>query len=78
MIRLLKMLLMWFWNVAGKFLSPKNMTVASNNPLLVTKAAFHSPPSLMHMLLYPCHKSSLVKIFALLSRSTSSGISGSG
>ena len=30
------------WNVAGKFVNPKNMTVGSNNPSGVVKATFHS------------------------------------
>ena len=41
------------WKVAREFVSPKNMTVGSYNPWLVRKAAFHSSPSLMRMLLYP-------------------------
>jgi hypothetical protein len=34
----------WFiidWNVAGELHNPKNMTVGSNSPLCVLKAAFH-------------------------------------
>lgn len=72
------MSLMWAWKVAGEFVSPKNMTVGSNNPLLVTKAAFHLSPSLIRMLLYPCRTSSFVNIFAPCSRSTNSGMRGSG
>ena len=29
------------WKVVGELVSLKNMTVGSNNPLWVTKAAFH-------------------------------------
>lgn len=72
------MSLMCAWKVAGEFVSPKNITVGSNNPLFVTNVAFHSSPSLIRMLLYPCHTSSLVNILAPWSRSTSSGMSGSG
>src|SRR5712671_1733752 len=41
------------WNVTGELVRPKNMTVGSNNPSFVTKAAFHLSPSLMWTLLYP-------------------------
>ena len=43
------------WNVAGEFVSLKNMTVGLYKPWLVWKAAFHLSPSLMQMLLYPHH-----------------------
>ena len=66
------------WKVAGELVSPKNMTIGSNSPLLVQKAAFHSSSSLIQMLLYPHHMSSLVKHVESLSLSISSGISGSG
>jgi hypothetical protein len=39
------------WKVAGKFVNPKNMTVGSKSPLGVKKAAFHSSPGLILMLL---------------------------
>src|SRR6266404_6864742 len=48
-------------NVAGEFVRPKNMTVGSNSPSGVRKAAFHSLPSLMRMLLYPHLTSTFVK-----------------
>lgn len=47
----LKMSFISFWNVAAEFVSPKTITVGSNSPLFVTKAAFRS--SLMQTLLYP-------------------------
>ena len=40
-----------FWNVAGEFVSPKNITVGSNSPLFIENAAFHSSPSFMRILL---------------------------
>jgi len=46
------------WNIAEEFVNLKNMTVGSNKPLFVIKAAFHLSSSLMHTLLYP---QSLVK-----------------
>jgi hypothetical protein len=66
------------WNVAGELVSPKNMMVGSNNPLLVIKAAFHSSPSLIRTLLYPQWMSNLVYSEQLFNRSISSGIRGSG
>ena len=33
------------WNVAGELVSPKNITVGSNGPLFVLKAAFHQSSS---------------------------------
>ncbi len=39
---------------------PKNITVGSNSPSGVRKAAFHSSPSLIRMLLYPQQMSTLV------------------
>ena len=47
------------WNVAGEFVRPKNMTLGSNRPWFVMKAAFHSSPSLMRTLLYPHRMSNL-------------------
>ncbi|PFH45535.1 hypothetical protein AMATHDRAFT_103860, partial [Amanita thiersii Skay4041] len=53
-ISVLNMSFIIVWNVTGEFfVSPKNMTRGSNNPLLVLKAAFHSSPSLIRILLYP-------------------------
>jgi hypothetical protein len=48
------------WKVAGELVSPKNIMVGLNNPLLVMKATFHSSPSLIRMLLYPHRMSNLV------------------
>ena len=48
------------WKVAGELVSPKNITVGLNSPLLVMNAAFHLSPFLMCMLLYPCQRSTLV------------------
>src|SRR6266481_2640900 len=49
------------WNIAGELHSPKNMTVGSNSPQLVWNTAFHSSPSLIHMLLNPHQRLSTVK-----------------
>ncbi len=48
-----KMVFIIVWNVVGKLVSPKNMTVGSYRPLLVMKAAFYRSFSLMRTLLYP-------------------------
>ena len=45
------------WKVAGELQRLKNITVGSNSPRLVAKAAFHSSPSLVWMLLNPHHRS---------------------
>ena len=41
------------WNVAGKFIRPKNITRGSKRPWDVKNTALHSSPSLILMLLYP-------------------------
>ncbi len=64
------------WNVAGEFVSPKNITVGSNSPLGVRKAAFHSSPSLIRMLLYSHLMSTLVNRVHPLSLLMTWGISG--
>ena len=66
------------WNVAGEFMSPKNITFGLNRPWLVMNAAFHSLPSLMHMLLYPQYMSNLENRDAPCTRDISSLISGRG
>ena len=66
------------WKVAGELVSPKNMTVGLNNPLWVTKAAFHWWPSLIRMLLYPHQTLNLVKTLASRSLSTRSEMRGRG
>ena len=65
------------WNIAGELHKPKNITVGLNNPLFVLNAAFHWSPSLIQMLLYPQHTSSLVKYLAPANLSVSSEIRGS-
>ena len=64
------------WNVAGELHIPKNITVGSNNPLFVLRAAFHSSPCLIQKLLYPHHTSILEKYLAPFNLSISSDISG--
>jgi len=66
------------WKVAGKFVKPKNMTVGSNNPSLVMKAAFHSSPFQMRTLLYPYRMSNLVNKALAQALFMSWGINGRG
>src|SRR6266436_4856772 len=71
-----KIVFIIIWKVAGEFVSPKNMTVGSNSPLGVRKAAFHSSPSLILMLLYPHLTSTFVNRVHPLSLSMTWGIRG--
>src|SRR5580658_9318448 len=71
-----KIVFIIIWNVAGELVNPKNMTVGSNSPSGVRKAAFHSSPGLIRMLLYPQRTSNLVNNVHPLSRSMVCGISG--
>lgn len=73
-----KIMSIMIWNVTGKFVSPKNITVGSNNPSLILKAAFHSSPSLIQMLLYPHLTSNFKKMHFLASSWINSEMSGSG
>jgi hypothetical protein len=66
------------WNVAGALQSPNVMTVGSNSPRGVLKAALYSLPNLIRILLYPQQISNLVKYIAPSSFSINSGIRGSG
>ena len=66
------------WKVVGLFVRLKNMTRGSYRPRLVWKAAFHSSPSFIQMLLKPHQTSSFVKYLAPQSFAISSGISRSG
>jgi len=64
------------WNVAGELVRPKNITVGSNNPSSVRKAAFYSLPGLIQILLYPHWTSNLVNNVHPASRSMTEGIRG--
>ena len=66
------------WKVAGEFERPKNITVGSNNPFGVMKAAFHSSPSFIQMLLYPDLMSNFVNSLASLTLSMRSEMRGRG
>ena len=71
----LKIVFIIIWKVAGELVSLKNITVGSNSPSGVRKAAFHLSPGFMRMLLYPQHMSNLVKSVHPASQSTTDGIS---
>ena len=66
------------WNVAGELHNPKYMTVGSNRPHSVMKAAFHSSPSLIRTLLKPHRRSIFVKYLAPCSLAIKSSILGNG
>ncbi len=65
-MRLWKISFIIHWNVAGEFMSPKNMMVGSKRPRLVWKAAFSSSPSLILMLLYPPTDVKICEVFSTM------------
>jgi len=71
-----KIVFIIIWNVAGELVSPKNMTVGSNSPSGMRKAAFHSSPGLILMLLYPQWMSTLVNSVHPASRLITEGMRG--
>ena len=77
-MRVLKMSFIIVWKVAGLLVILKNITRGSKRPRLVRKAAFHSSPGLIRMLLKPHQTSSFVKYLAPRSWETSSEIRGRG
>jgi len=66
------------WNVAGKLVNLKNITVGSNDSSSVENAAFYSSPSFILTLLYPHCKSIFVNTFFFPILSIKSEISGNG
>jgi len=66
------------WNMASEFVSPKNMTVGLKDPSGVVKAAFHSSPCFILILLYSYFKFIFVNIFLVPMFLIISEISGSG
>ena len=64
--------------VTGEFVSPKNMTVGSNDPLGIVKAIFHLSPSFIHTLLQLYLKSIFVNTFFVPIFFTTSDIKGKG
>ena len=57
---------------------PRSITFHSKWPYLVRNTVLYSSPSLIRMLLYAVIRSSLVNLFASVTRSLNSSISGSG
>ena len=51
LIRSHKSLFIMVWNIAGEFVSLKNITISSNNPFRVVNAAFYLSPSFIYILL---------------------------
>src|SRR6266851_3806385 len=66
------------WKVVGEFIRPKNITVGSNSPLLVVKAAFHLYLFFTCTMLYPYLMLNFVKRVHPLKRSICCGIRGRG
>ena len=64
------------WKVTGEFVSPKNMTIGSNDPSSVINTAFYSSPFFIYTLLYPYLKSIFVNTFFIPMFSTISEIKG--
>ena len=64
-IRSLKISFIMAWNVAGKFVIPKNITTGSKDPIYVVNAPFHSSPFLILILLNLYLRSILVNTFLL-------------
>jgi len=60
----------------GKLVSPKNITVGSNSPSGVRKAAFHSSLGLILMLLYPQQTLTLVNSMHPASQLITDGMRG--
>ena len=73
---ILKISFIMAWNVAGKFVRPKNITRGSKRPWGIRNATFHLPPSLIQMLLYPHPMLNFVKRVHPARWSITYGISG--
>ena len=58
-----RILFIMVWNIAGEFVSLKNIMIGSNDLSGVVNTAFHSSPSFILMLLYFYHKSIFVNTF---------------
>ena len=74
LIKFYRILFIIIWNIARKFISPKNITVSSNNPFRVVNAAFYSFPSFIYILLYLYHNFNFVNTFLVPIFSTISKI----
>jgi len=71
-----KIVFIIIWKVAGELVSLKNIMVGLNSPSGVRKAAFHSSPGLIRMLLYPQQMLTLVNNVHPANWSITDGISG--
>ena len=78
LIRFHRISFIMVWNIAGEFVSPKNITVGLNNPSSVINTAFYSSPFFILILLYPYCKSIFINIFFVPMFSTISEIRGNG
>ena len=73
LIKFYRILFIIVWNIAGKFISPKNITIGLNNSSNIVNATFYLSSSFIYTLLYPYHKSNLINtsfvpIFFLISK----------
>ena len=76
-IKSLKILFIITWNVASKFVIPKNITVGSKDPICIANILFHSSPFFILILLNLYLRSILVNTFLLPMLSINSVINGS-
>ena len=60
LIKSYRILFIIVWNIAGEFISPKNITIGLNNSFNIVNAAFHLSLSFIYILLYPYYKSNLI------------------
>ena len=60
LIKSYRILFIIVWNIAGKFISPKNITIGLNDSSNIINAAFHSSSFFIYTLLYPHYKSNLI------------------
>ena len=77
LIKSLSNLFIIVWNIVGKLVSPKNITVSSKDPSGVVNTTFHSFFFFILMLLYPHLRSIFVKTFFVPVFSRMSDIRGS-
>ena len=73
-----RILFIMVWNIAGEFVSLKNIMIGSNDLSGVVNTAFHSSPSFILMLLYFYHKSIFVNTFLVPMFSTIFEMRGNG
>ena len=76
LIKFCKISFIIVWNIVRELVSPKNITIGSNDPSRVMNTVFYLSSSFIHILLYLYHKSNFVNTFLLLIFSTMPKIRG--